>query len=118
MASIIAGIPWLSWIGGLTSAIALALNLYSLNFNLPEEIKNHTEAANALWDVREAYKDLITDYEDMTNDQIREKRNDITREVSRINKEYPDTDERAFLKRKEASRTICSPKMSQLKFSI
>lgn len=98
LASIIAGIPWLSWIGGLTSAIALALNLYSLNFNLPEGIKNHTEAANALWDVREAYRDLITDYEDMTNDQIREKRNDITREVSRINKEYPGTDERAFIK--------------------
>ena len=34
----------------------------------------------------------------MTNDQIREKRNDITREVSRINKEYPGTDERAFIK--------------------
>ena len=27
-----------------------------------------------------------------------EKRNDITREVSRINKEYPGADERAFIK--------------------
>ena len=27
LASLIAGIPWLSWIGGLTSAIALGLNL-------------------------------------------------------------------------------------------
>ena len=46
LASVIAGVPWLSWIGGLTSAIALGLNLYSLNFNLPSDIKSHTDAAN------------------------------------------------------------------------
>lgn len=33
LTSIIAGIPWLSWVGGFTSATALGLNLYSLNFN-------------------------------------------------------------------------------------
>ena len=98
LASLIAGIPWLSWVGGFTSATALGLNLYSLNFNIPADIKNHTDAANALWDVREAYKDLFTDYNDLTNDQIRQRRNKITQEVSHINKMYPGTDEKAFTK--------------------
>lgn len=103
LASLIAGIPWLSWIGGFTSAIALALNLYSLNFNLPDDIKSHTDAANELWDVREAYKDLFTDYDDLTNEQIRQRRDEITKNVSRINKKYPGTDEKSFAK---AQKTI------------
>lgn len=39
LASILVGIPQLSWLGGLTSAVALGINLYMLNFNLPDEIK-------------------------------------------------------------------------------
>lgn len=96
LASIFAGIPWLSWVGGLTSAIALGLNLYSLNFNLPSDIKSHTDAANELWDAKEAYTSLLCDYEELTNDEIRAKRDEITQMVSEINKKYPGTDEKAF----------------------
>ena len=98
LASIIAGVPWLSWVGGLTSAIALGLNLYSLNFNLPSDIRSHTDAANELWDVREAYMALATDYDEMTNEELRAKRNELTQAVSRINKKYPGTDDDAFTK--------------------
>lgn len=63
LASVIAGIPELSWVGGFTSAIALDLNLYSLNFNLLTDIKSHTDAAYDLWEVREAYKSLLCDFE-------------------------------------------------------
>lgn len=96
LASIIAGIPCLSWLGGLTSAVALALNLYSLNFNLPADIKSHTDAANALWEVRELYKSLIVDFEDLTNEEIRTQRDRITQIISQINKQYPGTDSKAF----------------------
>ena len=64
LTSLISGIPQLSWLGGLTSAIALGINLYMLNFNLPDNIKQHTDAAN----------------------------------VSDINKRYPGTDEKSFIK--------------------
>lgn len=94
----IAEIPWLSWVGGLTSAIALALNLYSLNFNLPEDIKAHTDAANELWDVRESYNALITDFEELPHEEIRARRDAITKYVSNINKIYPGTDDKAFSK--------------------
>ena len=98
LASLIAGIPELSWVGGFTSAIALGLNLYSLNFNLPTDIKSHTDAANDLWDVREAYKSLLCDFEELSNEEIRTKRDMITKLVSRINKMYPGTDNKASAK--------------------
>lgn len=102
LTSVIADINWLSWVGGFTSAAALGLHLYSLNFNLSSEIKAHMDAANELWDVREAYKALITDYVELSNEEIRLKRDEITQVVSRINKEYPGTNKKAFNKaRKE-----------------
>lgn len=98
LTSVIAGIPWLCWVGGLTSATSLGLNLYSLNFNLPTNIKNHTDAANELWDVREAYKAIIIDFDEMTNEEIRIMRDKQTQAVSQINKKYPGTDDKAFTK--------------------
>lgn len=98
LASIIAGIPWLSWVGGFTSATALGLNLYSLNFNLPSDIKSHTDAANELWDAKEAYRSLFCDFDELTNDEIRIRRDEITNKVSLINKKYPGTDDKAFTK--------------------
>lgn len=98
LASILSGIPQLSWGGGLTSAVALALNLYTLNFNLPEKIKQHTDAANELWEVREKYKSLLVDYETIDEADIRFRRDSLMMAVSRINKEYPGTDEKSFTK--------------------
>ena len=98
LTSVIAGIPWLCWVGGLTSATSLGLNLYSLNFHLPTNIKNHTDAANELWDVREAYKAIIIDFDEMTNEEIRIMRDKQTQAVSQINKKYPGTDDKAFTK--------------------
>jgi hypothetical protein len=88
-------------VGGFTSATALGLNLYSLNFNLPSDIINHTDAANDLWDVREAYKSLLCDFEELSNEEIRAKREQITLKVSQINKKYPGTDNEAFAKAQE-----------------
>ena len=105
LASVIAGIPWLSWVGGFTSATALGLNLYSLNFNLPSDIKNHTDAANELWEVREDYKAIITDFDDMTKEEIRSKRDELKQAVSRINKVYPGTDKKSF---EEVQKSICN----------
>lgn len=98
LASLIAGIPWLSWIGGLTSAIALGLNLYMLNFNVQEDIKKHTDAANELWDIREAYISLLVDFDGLSDEAIQKKRDELTAAVGKVNKTYPGTDEKAFAK--------------------
>lgn len=90
--------PCWSWIPGLASAISLGLNLYVLHFNISDEIQKHKNAANALWDVRETYKSLLVDFDFLTVDKIRDKRDKLIQEVSRINKIYLGTDEKSFNK--------------------
>ena len=98
LVSIISGISQLSWIGGLTSTVALGINLYTLNFNLPEMIKLHNEAANDLWEVREKYRSLLVDFDFIDAAEIRNRRDAMIMEVSKINKKYPGTDEKSFAK--------------------
>ena len=69
-----------------------------LNFNVSDDIKKHTDAANELWDVREAYKSLLVDFDALTDEEIRSKRDTLIAEISRINKAYPGTDEKSFAK--------------------
>ena len=81
-----------------------------LNFNLPEKIKQHTDAANELWEVREKYKSLITDFESVDVTEVRSRRDSLIMAVSRINKEYPGTDEKSFTK---AQTDICKYEFSE-----
>ena len=67
-----------------------------LNFNLPDNIKQHTDAANALWEVRERYKSLIVDFDDIDILEARDRRDKLIQIVSEINKKYPGTDEKSF----------------------
>ena len=88
--------PWVSFVGAAFSAISLAINLYLLNFNMPEIIRSHTSAANELWDVREAYKSLLVDFDELDSTQIRNQRDYLIEWTSKINKKYPETDEKSF----------------------
>ena len=97
-AMLAAGYPELGWVGGLASATALGLNLYMLNFNPAEDIKKHADAANELWDVREAFKSLSVDFDDLPLQVIREKRDALNEKLGEINKKYPGTDEKSFSK--------------------
>ena len=98
LTSIIANISWLSWMGALTSVVSLGFNLYMLNFNLPEFINQHTNAANELWKIREKYKALIVDYHESSAESVRKIRDDLIEEIDRINKAYPGTDDKSFKK--------------------
>ena len=92
------GVSWLSWVSGILSAASLGVTLYMLNFNMEEKTKEHKDAANELWEVREAYKSLIVDFDDLDIDVIRNQRDSMTERISQINKSYPGTDEKAFEK--------------------
>ncbi len=102
LAAFFAKNPSLSWIGGVPAAISLGLNLYMLNFNLPDLIEKHTAAANELWDVREGYSSLITDFDQLSDVEIRAERKRLTNAVSRINKAYPGTDKNSYRDAKKA----------------
>ena len=98
IATISQGVTWLSWLSGFCSAGALFLNLYMLNFNPADDIKKHADAANELWDVRESFKSLDVDFDDLDVAEIRERRDELNIKLGEIYKKYPGTDDRAFKK--------------------
>ena len=53
--------------------------------------------------IMEAYKSLLIDFESLTDEEIRSRRDSLTRAVSRINKTYPGTDDDSF---REAQKNI------------
>ena len=101
-ATVITNQAVLSWLGGITAALSLGLNLYVKEFDYQKEITEHEAAANALWDVRESYVSLITDFDVMKDDELRCCRDDLQRRVSEINKQYPGTDKRSYCEAQKA----------------
>ena len=78
------------------------MNLYSLHSNLPDRIKQHTDAANDLWIIRESYISLITDFYTLSSEDIRKQRDILTEKVGNINKNYPGTDKESYEEAKKA----------------
>ncbi|MBE5930291.1 MAG: SLATT domain-containing protein [Lachnospiraceae bacterium] len=96
LATVITNQYLLAWVGGIASALSLGLNLYMKDSSLNSRIKNHKDAADELWDIRENYSSLITDFDDLTIEEIRTKRSEIQREWSDVNKKYPGTDKKGY----------------------
>lgn len=96
LATIITNQVLLSWLGGVTAVFSLGLNLYTKEFNYQKEINEHKNAANELWDVRESYVSLLTDFEVMQEEEIRHQRTHLQNAVSKINKQYPGTDKKSY----------------------
>jgi|SRR5574344_1051981 hypothetical protein len=91
-------------LGGLLSTISLCLNLYTKGNNFfNNEIKEHQAAANDLWEIREAYVALLTDFNVLPDVVIREKRDELTARVSAVNRKYAGTDSSAY---KEAQKAL------------
>ena len=88
----------LSWIGGLGSALALGITLYTKDFDLVDEARKHKAAADALWRVREDYKSLIVDFVALSDVEIRSKRDSLIEMVAEVNETYPGTDDKSFKK--------------------
>lgn len=88
--------PCFSIIGGVFAFLSLSVNLYSLHFNLPDKIKQHTDAANELWLIRESYMALITDFDVMDDEKIRNERDKLTKMINQVNVTYPNTDKQSY----------------------
>ena len=67
----------LTCIGGLFSTILLAINLFFKDFNLLSEIKQHRDASDELWMIREDYISLLTDFEVLSEAEITSKRDSL-----------------------------------------
>ncbi len=89
-------------IGGLFSTILLALNLYFKDFNLDVEIARHLSVANKLWDIRESYVSLMTDFSLLSEDEIRSKRDGLQSRTFEVYKDSPKTDSKSYAEAQKA----------------
>lgn len=86
----------LAWLSGIFSVLSLFLNIYTKEYKIQDEINQHRNAANALWDIRESYVSLLTDYEILENDDIQHQRDVLCKKVSEVNNNYPATDSKSY----------------------
>lgn len=86
----------LTCIGGLFSTVLLAINLFFKDFNLLAQIKQHRDASDLLWMVREDYISLLTDFHVLSENEIVEKRDSIQKQVFEIYKNSPKTDSKSY----------------------
>ena len=86
----------LTCIGGLFSTILLAINLFFKDFNLLSEIKQHRDASDELWMIREDYISLLTDFEVLSEAEITSKRDSLQKRTFEIYKTSPKTDSKSY----------------------
>lgn len=91
-----------SIVGAVLSFILLVFNLYTKNFTLIEDANEHENAGNLLWKVREEYVSLLTDFEELEEQQIIEKRDELQERVYKIYSSTPRTNDRSYKKAQKA----------------
>lgn len=94
--SIITNEALLTCIGGVFSTVLLALNLYVKDFDLNMEITKHSAVANALWEIRESYISLLTDFPNMKNEEICARRDELQAKSAEVYKTAPKTDSKSY----------------------
>ena len=95
---------WGSLVGGIFSAILLALNLFTRNYDLAKQAREHGDAAINIWAIREKYSALIADLamecESLSDIQL--KRDVLTDKLKEIYANSPRTTEAAYKKARKA----------------
>lgn len=83
---------------------SLSLNLYTSNFRDEENKTVHADAAGELWAAEKGYESLLTDFDSLTIDEIRARRDNLLGEVDKINREYLCLSEVTHSKKKKKEK--------------
>ncbi|WP_317313440.1 SLATT domain-containing protein [Absicoccus porci] len=89
---------WLLLISAIISAISIAVSIILQSTNYDELITKHRKMANDLWLIREKYLCLLTDFDQLSEEQITLKRDDLTQSVSDINVSELPTNQKDYKK--------------------
>ena len=97
---------WGSLAGAACSAALLALNLYTRNYDLEKQVRDHKMTAIQIWGMREKYLSLITDlsagFEPLA--AVRGRRDALADEIQSIYATAPSTTGSAYKKARKALR--------------
>lgn len=80
------------------STILLALNTYTKDFQLVEIAEKHKTAAHNLWEIRESYLSLLTDFAILSIEEIMAKRDELQDRLSKVYQGSPRTNFKAYSK--------------------
>ena len=95
----------LLWAGGLCSTALLALTSYLKDKDISTEKTDHIKTANKLWEVREKYLSLLTDFDEISIEEIVRKRDELLDESSEIYGAAPLTDGKSYAAAQAALKT-------------
>lgn len=88
--------------GAFISAILLILNSYTKDFELVSIAEKHSSSANQLWEIREDYLSLLTDFDFLSIEQIINKRDNLQERLSMVYSGSPRTNVKAYTKAQSA----------------
>lgn len=89
-------------IGTVSSAILLFITLYYKEFNLSEIISSHRNAADELWIIRERMISLLTDFNQISENEIQIKRDELQVDLAEVYNKYPKTDSKSYVAAQKA----------------
>lgn len=92
----------LKLISAVISTLLLGINLYFKNFDLSNEIKQHRITSDELWNIREDYVSLLTDFETLTDKEIITKRNDLKNRTYIVYSHSPKTNSKSYKQAQQA----------------
>lgn len=92
----------LKLISAFLSTLLLGINLYFKNFDLTDEIKEHSSASDKLWDIREDYISLLTDFEMLSDKEITTKRDSLKNRTYDIYCNSPKTNSKSYEKARKS----------------
>ena len=94
-----------SILGAIVSLALLILNTYIKNFDLSGIAQEHKKASDLLWKIREEYVSLLTDFEMLDANAIRNKRDELQERTSEVYSNSPRTDAKSYTAAQKALKT-------------
>lgn len=107
-----------SILGAIVSLALLILNTYIKNFDLSGIAQEHKKASDLLWKIREEYVSLLTDFEMLDSNDIRNKRNELQERTSEVYSNSPRTDAKSYTAAQKALKTEEEQTFSEAEIDI
>ncbi len=86
----------LIWVGGICSTALLVLTSYLKDVDLASTSIKHLETSNQLWSIREEYISLLTDFFNLSIENIVSKRDELQKKTASIYASAPITDSKSY----------------------
>ena len=86
----------LAWIGGIVSTLLLVVSGYLKDRDYSSERNSHVNTASELWLLRESYISLLTDFNELSENEVQSYRDELIEKTACLYKSAPLTNEKAY----------------------